>query len=270
MKLTKKQQNSFKNNGYLVIKNFFSKEQCSKVIKIINQINKKKQINELDKDHPFSKINSKSKVIIFSKKKNFQINKIIKPKKILDIASKIKKTEMKEWFKKLYLKNAFDGDNEFYHQDYAYHFEKKAKNKDYLQLFVAFQNHTVNSGCLRVFKGSHKIGLIKHHSVMTRNGLSKLTPKSEVLKKIAKKYDLINLELKAGSCVFFDYLLLHGSSSNASEYDQIRMVYQMLAKNNTRDDNANKGVWKKRNSKELNILNKIINYKKLKGGKKVN
>ena len=37
---------------------------------------------------------------------------------------------MNVWFKKFYPKHSFDGDNEFYHQDYAYHKDKVAKIKN--------------------------------------------------------------------------------------------------------------------------------------------
>ena len=105
---------------------------------------------------------------------------------------------------------------------------------------------------------------------MTRNGLSKLTPSSKELVNLSKRFELVNLELKAGSCVFFDYKLLHGSSSNASENSQLRMVYQMISSNSKRDEKKNRQIWLKRNKQEIDILKKIINYKTKFGGKKIN
>ena len=78
---------------------------------------------------------------------------------------------------------------------------------------------------------------------------------------ISKKNKLTNLELKAGSCVFFNYNLIHGSSSNASQYDQLRMVVQLIKKKNNRSTKKNKNVWKNRNLREIKILQKIINLK---------
>ena len=73
---------------------------------------------------------------------------------------------------------------------------------------------------------------------------------------------MIPIELKAGSCLFFNYQLIHGSSSNASEFQQLRMIVQLLKKENNRDVMKNQNVWKKRNLKEISILQKIINLKK--------
>ena len=66
---------------------------------------------------------------------------------------------------------------------------------------------------------------------MTRSGLSKFTIPATKLTEINRKCKLINLELKAGSCVFFNYKTIHGSSSNASHKNQCRMICQMMTKN---------------------------------------
>ena len=267
MKLTKLQYNSFKKNGYLIIKNFIKDENCRKILNILK---KQKKINELDKDHPYSLINSKLKVIIPNDKSKKILHGLIKKNQILEIGDFLTKKKMSEWFIKFYPKNEFDGDNEFYHQDFAYHKSKKAPVNDYIQCFMAIENHNLSGGCLRVFKGSHKLGLIKHYNVMTRNGLFKLTPSAQKLLKINKKYKLKELELKSGSCIFFNYNLIHGSSSNASSNSQCRMVFQMIAKNSRRNDYLNKKVWKKRNDEEIKFLKKIISYKIKKGGKNKN
>tara|TARA_Y100000591_G_scaffold314170_1_gene320444 strand:- start:2587 stop:3405 length:819 start_codon:yes stop_codon:yes gene_type:complete len=264
MSLLSYKKKQYNRNGFIIINNIINKKKCKKVLKLVNEFQKQKKskkIHQLDKNHSFSKIDDTNKVVILDKKNNIILDKYINFKKIELIASSLTNLDMNVWFKKFYPKNSFDGDNEFYHQDYAYHVGKNAKNSEYIQCFIALENHYLESGCLRVFKGSHKLGLIKHHSVMTRNGISKLTPSSEQLKKISKKNKLVNLELKAGSCVFFNYNLIHGSSSNASEHNQLRMVVQLLQKNSNRDKLKNKAVWKKRNLNEIKILKKIIKLK---------
>lgn len=264
MFLPNKKISQYNKDGFIIIKNLIKKDNCKQIINLVNKfsIKKNQKKNELDKNHSFSKISGLDKVVILDKKNNKILDNLIEFSKIEKIASKLTKSEFKVWFKKFYPKNYFDGDNEFYHQDYAYHKDKKAKNKEYIQCFIALQDHYLGSGCLRVFRGSHKLGLVKHHVVMTRNGVSKLTPSSDQLKKISKKNKLINIELKAGSCLFFNYQLIHGSSSNASEFQQLRMIVQLLKKNNNRDKKKNSNVWKKRNLKEISILQKMINLKK--------
>ena len=204
MFLSKSKLSQYNKDGYICVDNIINKKNCSKIIKIVKNFQNKNKIkNELDRNHPFSNISDNyDKVVILNKKNNEKLDKLIDFKKIEKIASFLSKSEMKVWFKKFYPKHSFDGDNEFYHQDYAYHKDKVAKNKEYIQCFISLENHFVESGCLRVFKGSHKLGLIKHHTVMTRNGVSKLTPSSSTLKKYQKN-KLMNLELKAGFLYIF-------------------------------------------------------------------
>jgi ectoine hydroxylase-related dioxygenase (phytanoyl-CoA dioxygenase family) len=263
MFLSNIKKSQYNTNGFICFEKMITTNNCKKIIKIVNRFEKKpsKKKNELDKNHSFSKISNSNKVVILDHLNNQKLEKLIDFTKIEKIASRLTNTEMKVWFKKFYPKNNFDGDNEFYHQDFAYHKDKKAKNQEYIQCFIALQDHYLESGCLRVFKGSHKLGLIKHHVVMTRNGVSKLTPSSDQLKKISKKNKMLNLELKAGSCVFFNYQLIHGSSSNASKHNQLRMVVQLLQKKNNRNKQKNNDVWKKRNLQEISLLKKFINLK---------
>lgn len=264
MFLPNKKISQYNKDGFIIFKNLINRDNCKKIKNLVYKfsLKKNKKKNELDKNHSFSKISGLDKVIILDDKNNKKLDNLIDFSKIEKIASELTKSEFKVWFKKFYPKNHFDGDNEFYHQDFAYHKDKKAGNEEYIQCFIALQDHYLGSGCLRVFKGSHKLGLIEHDTVMTRNGVSKLTPSSDKLKKISKKNKLIPIELKAGSCLFFNYQLIHGSSSNASEFQQLRMIVQLLKKENNRDKKKNSNVWKKRNLKEISILQKIINLKK--------
>ena len=264
MSLRNYRKSQYNQNGFVIVNNIISKKKCYQILKLVNNFQKQKNLkktHELDKNHSFSKIDNSQKVVILDKKNNKKLDRFKNFKKIELIASYLTNLDMNVWFKKFYPKNCFDGDNEFYHQDFAYHKDKNAKNKEYIQCFIALENHYVESGCLRVFKGSHKLGLIKHHAVMTRNGVSKLTPSSNQLKTISKKNKLLNLELKTGSCVFFNYNLIHGSSSNASEHNQLRMIVQLLQKSNNRNKLKNNDVWKKRNLYEIKILKKIIKLK---------
>ena len=270
MRLTKLQQKSFKKNGYLVIKNIFTKSDCRKISTLVKKNQNKLIISELDKDHPFSKIRNNSKVSVLNKINEKKLYKISNIDKILDIGSKLREKEMKKWFVKFYLKNAFDGDNEFYHQDYAYRKNTGVKSNDYLQCFIALKDQKIENGCLRILKGSHKNGLVKHDSVMTRSGMTKLTISSTNLKRLSKKNKIHNLELSAGTGVFFSYLTIHGSSSNASEIDQPRLIIQMIPKNGSINRKKNLSLWKKRSDNEKSILKKMLEKKLGRYKKKIN
>ena len=139
-----------------------------------------------------------------------------------------------------------------------------------MQCFIALEDHTLEGGCLKVFEGSNKLGLVKHYSVMCRSGISKLTIPSEKLKKISKTKKLKNIKLKAGACIFFTYLTIHGSSSNASPHDQARIVVQMHSDKDYISNKNNLKFWKTRSFKESKILKKMIKSKKDRYKKTIN
>ena len=261
--------NNYKKNGYLVVNNILTKKNCDKILKIIKKLKKIKK-DTTDNDHPFSDIKNNKKVIILKRKNLASFEKLIDHEKILYFAQKISNDKKKIFLTKIYTKNAFDGDNEFYHQDFAYRTKTGLDAKSYMQCFIALEDHTLEGGCLKVFEGSNKLGLIKHYSVMCRSGISKLTIPSEKLKKISKTKKLKNIKLKAGACIFFTYLTIHGSSSNASSNDQARIVVQMHSEKDFISNKNNLKFWKLRSLKETNILKNMIKSKKNRYKKTVN
>ena len=105
---------------------------------------------------------------------------------------------------------------------------------------------------------------------MCRSGISKLTIPAQKLKKISKKNKLRDIKLKAGAAIFFTYLTIHGSSSNASPNDQPRIVVQMHSNNDEISKKNNFKFWKARSSNEIDILKKMIVSKKNRYKKTIN
>ena len=260
MNLNYRHLKKFKKNGYLIYENLINPKFCEKVNKIIYGFTKMdKASSELDLNFPFSKMDRNKKVVFFDKIPNhYLMNKFINFNKILKIGEFLTQKKLKLWEKIFYPKHAFDSDNEVYHQDFFYHRYKSKKNEDYIQCFIAFHDHNLSGGCLRIFSGSHKLGLVKHENIMTRNGLSKYTIPAKKLTKISKKCKLINLELKKGSCVFFNYNIIHGSSSNASNTDQNRMICQMMSVKSEHNKLKIEAVNRQRTQEEIKILQKMI------------
>lgn len=260
---------NYSKNGYLIINNIITKKNCNKILNIIKKLKKNKK-DITDNDHPFSKIKSDKKVIILKNKNLQSFKKLVNLKKILELAEKISHEKKKIFLTKIYTKNAFDGENEFYHQDFAYRTKTGLKASSYMQCFIALEDHNIEGGCLKVFEGSNKLGLIKHYQVMCRSGVSKLTIPAQKLKNISKKNKLRNVKLKAGACIFFTYLTIHGSSSNASPNDQPRIVVQMHSKNEDISKKNNLKFWKARSLSEVTVLKKMIDSKKNRFKKTIN
>lgn len=255
-------------DGYYVVNSVIDKFTCKKITNYVqNNINTDlDQTKETDRDYPFSEI-SGTKVFINSIDESSKKNpfNLIDFQKITKIASFLTNRQMKLWLKKVYLKSAFQGDNEVYHQDYEYHMNKGGNTdpfNDYIQCFIALEDHTKEGGCLNIIKSSHNTKRIPHDLVMTRNGISKLTVKPSILKKLCKNNNFKAMELKMGDCVFFSYLTLHGSSSNSSPLDQTRMIIQFMNKDKSHDEKKTKEFFRDRKAKEIKILELMLNQLK--------
>lgn len=227
----------YKKDGFLVIESIMSSEACDEIVASVRQRIREasKALSELDKDFPFSDL--KGMKILPEDIEGREPFNLFSPVDYLglgNLATTLSGKATRPWFKKIYLKNAFQGDSEFYHQDYAYHAEKHPDPEtvnpvtDYIQCFIALADHKIRGGCLNILKGSHLNGLLPHSGAMTRSGFSKLTIDADTLAKLSAGDCFCSLELSKGSCVFFNYLTVHGSASNSSPIDQPRMVIQFM------------------------------------------
>ena|SRR5210317_814833 len=96
----------------------------------------------------------------------------------------------------------------------------------FLQVYIAIDDHTTENGCLVVAPGSHKYGLLEHEDIIGYNFNHKKQIKQEVLDKLNTSHPFIQVELKAGDCLIFDHLLVHGSGSNNSSLDRKSIIIQ--------------------------------------------
>lgn len=122
-------------------------------------------------------------------------------------------------------------------------------SKKFLQVYIAIDDHTIDNGCLIVSPGSHKYGLLEHEDVIGYNFNHKKQIKQEVLDKLNKTNRFENIELKAGDCLIFDHLLVHGSGSNNTSTDRKSIIIQARIM----DKEVDKGKFKEYTSFRTNF-----------------
>ena len=77
--------------------------------------------------------------------------------------------------------------------------------------FIALDACTRDNGCLRVLRGSHRLGRLDHVRVGTQTGTEPAR-----IEGIEPLFDCINCEMSPGSVLFFHCNLLHSSAPNTS------------------------------------------------------
>lgn len=126
------------------------------------------------------------------------------------------------WTNKLNLKRAQGGSGFGWHQDSPYWIHD-SRHVDLLpNVYVAFDDANRANGCLQVIDRSHVNGCLPGTSNGTQLGGFFTDP------DCFSEADAVALEVKAGSVVFFDAHVIHGSEPNRSDSARraIVMTYQ--------------------------------------------
>jgi ectoine hydroxylase-related dioxygenase (phytanoyl-CoA dioxygenase family) len=133
------------------------------------------------------------------------------------ICSILDTEEVSLWTDKLNLKQP-KGSGFGWHQDSPYWIHD-CDHVDFLpNVFVTFDDSNSANGCLRIIRGSHKRGCLPGKDDGTQLG-GFYTNES-----MFREADAIDLEVPAGSLVFFDAHAIHGSNPNTSENERKAMI----------------------------------------------
>mgnify|MGYP003136929041 CR=1 FL=1 len=130
-------------------------------------------------------------------------------------------------------KVAWQGPEEMYHQEvanmdtYGPGCTPEEDWQDFLQVFIALEDQTLENGCLRIIPNSHKLGILDHEDIIWNHTGHKRRVTYPAMKLAYENGGIINCELKQGDILFFNHLLVHGSSSNQSPFDRKAVVMQV-------------------------------------------
>jgi hypothetical protein len=216
----------FQKNGFLVIKNFFSKKEISYAKKEIFEHSKiffKKKIKYSENNFDYfiketlNKENNFSSKFYDLSKKFISMNNMVFNKKIIALGRKILKTKNIGILNRAYgYRMDRPRDKKFLtqlHQDYV----QNLGAPEGIVFYTSLRNVDKKSGPVVVYKGSHKLGLLD----VKLNKREKNYSRSLILKTnklfLKKNYKKIYLKIKSRDLAIFDFLLLHESSPNISK-----------------------------------------------------
>ncbi len=114
-----------------------------------------------------------------------------------------------------------------WHQDYGYHY-KEFFYPDFVSLMLALDPCTPDNGCLRVLRGSHRLGRLEHQ----QSG-SQLIADPERVEWALNEMEEVHCEMEPGSVLYFHGNLLHASHPNHSTLPRWSMVCAYVTASNT-------------------------------------
>ena len=120
--------------------------------------------------------------------------------------------EVYHYHSKLTLKAPETGGAWNWHQDYGYWYFNGNLFPDMLSVFIAIDPATEENGCLRVIRGSARMGRLDHKLVG-----GQLTAEPERVAHAVERLEVVVCEMAAGDALFLHCNALHGSSKNTSK-----------------------------------------------------
>lgn len=139
--------------------------------------------------------------------------------RVVRSAEKLLGGEVYHYHSKMVLKDAKVGGAWAWHQDYGYWYQNGVLFPLLTSAFIAVDPCTRANGCLQVLKGSHHAGRVNHVLTGDQAGADR-----ERVDELAKRLELVYVEMDPGDALFFHSNLLHRSDQNKSDRPRWSMI----------------------------------------------
>ena len=137
------------------------------------------------------------------------LNQVLRSDAVLDILEQLIGPDISLYHSKLLPKDAKDGTEIPWHQDYAY-WKQDGNRPLMVNCQLAIDAATKENGYLQVVPGSHKWGLQEHDRRQQTFGVF-------LPGHYYERDDAVPVEMEPGDGVFFNALIIHGSAANTSD-----------------------------------------------------
>lgn len=141
---------------------------------------------------------------------------------IVDMVSQVIGPDFLLWNSSFFAKPARDGRATPWHQDGEYWPIRPVAT---CTVWMAIDDSTIENGCLRVIRGSHKERRLRPHST---NPDANLTLNQELTLEEHDRSEVVDLVLEAGQMSLHDVFLLHGSKANRSDQPRRGMTLRYM------------------------------------------
>ena len=215
-------QNNFSNDGYIIKKNLFSEDEINKLKKFIESSSDKK--NDARETRSST---GKLSITLWDHPSDDLFGKFSTNERIVKPMEEYLGDEVYHYHSKIIWKKPGDGGFDW-HQDYGYWYHNACLYPDMGSCFIMLDRATKENGCLKVLKGSHKVGRIGH-------GVSDTPEQTADMERIAeleKRHESVYITAEPGDVLFFHANLLHSSDQNKSSESRRTLIVCFNTKSN--------------------------------------
>ena len=227
--LTEQQIKKYQDDGFLLLKNFFSEDELELIIKSIKKFAKMKPNDwEQGKEMAYYETSTKNKneriLCRIEKYVDYhqEFQKLANSDKILNVLEDLMGGPCVLFKDKINFKRPNGG-------GYRPHQDVQAKWDDFVKysmsIMISVDESTPENGCLEVASGQHKRGLIGEYNKPLEGEYLKAMNFEKIITKI-------------GDCLFFDHFTPHQSKANKSDKPRsnIYLTYNLLSEGDHRNE----------------------------------
>lgn len=214
--LTHAQIQQYNNDGYLIVRGFYDKEEVSRLYRIaIDDASiSKHAINVNDST------GKRSKLSLWYKPGDDVYGLLTRGETLVGAVDQLMGRQCGDeghsvchYHSKLMQKEPRVGGAWEWHQDYGYWYKNEfLYPEQMMSVMIAVTDANVENGCLQVIKGSHKMGRVEHGFSGEQVGASQ-----RYVDLALKTMEHVFVELNAGDALFFHSNILHRSEANLSD-----------------------------------------------------
>ena len=215
--------NEFNKNGFIIKKQLFTDDEINKLINFIN--------SNSDKESQSRKTRSSTgnlNLTIWNHPSNDLFGKFSTNERIVKPMENFLGDEVYHYHSKIIWKKPGDGGFDW-HQDYGYWYHNACLYPDMASCFIMLDKATKENGCLKVLKGSHKVGRIGHGVSDT----PEQTADIERITELEKRHESVYITAEPGDALFFHSNLLHSSDANKSKNSRRTLIVCFNVKSNS-------------------------------------
>jgi ectoine hydroxylase-related dioxygenase (phytanoyl-CoA dioxygenase family) len=212
------QIDDFNRDGYVVVKNLFSKEEIDKLYSTAVE-NSVMQKNGMDLNDQSGK---KTKLSLWFTPGDDVFGYLIRSERMVNSVWQLlgQDSQVCHFHTKLMQKEPKVGGAWEWHQDYGYWYKNQFIFPDQLMsVMIALTPANKENGCLQVIKGSHKMGRVNHGFAGEQVGAD-----MEMVNHALKTMDLVYCEIEPGDALFFHSNLMHRSEANLSDHPRWSLI----------------------------------------------
>lgn len=221
----------FEDNGYLFFPNLFSTKE---ITVLSNELERLSHDEELKKQEQFILEPQSGEVrSIFEVHKNNNLfQKLSKDSRVVNVVRQLLGSDVYITQSRINRKPGFEGKEFYWHSDFeTWHAEDGMPHMRAISCSISLTDNYEFNGPLMVIPGSHKQFIScagktpdNHYRIsLKRQEIG--TPNKENLEKMVNQSSIDTTKGPAGSVIFFDCNLMHGSSGNITPYPRSNVFF---------------------------------------------